>query len=81
MIKKKTGSKYEKNDGLIPDLLESDEIKRAEDEQYAHRIIACDPKVRGFAICTRDARCKTCPYALAHQNPDIPLYIWMKGAE
>lgn len=65
----------------MSELLESENLERVEDGYYAHRIIACDPEVRGFAICTRDAKCKTCPHALAHNNPDIPLYIFMKGGE
>jgi len=62
-------------------LLESNELKHAVNGQYSHKIIACDPKVRGFAICTRNEECETCPYALAHLNPEIPLYILMKEVE
>ncbi len=65
----------------MSEILCPDELKRAEDEEYSHHIIACDPEVRGFAICTLDGKCKTCPYALAHLNPEIPLYIFTKGGE
>ncbi|MFA6728584.1 MAG: hypothetical protein WCS17_10280 [Prevotella sp.] len=61
--------------------LESGELKRAVNGQYSHKVIAYDPKVRGFAICTRNEECETCPYALAHLNPEIPLYIFTKGDE
>lgn len=65
----------------MSELLESDKLNRAVNGQYSHKIIACSPEVRGFAICTRNEECETCPHALAHLNPEIPLYIFMKGED
>lgn len=62
----------------IPDITSLDELKRAEDREYSSHIIICDPKVRGFAVCTQNEKCNTCPYALAHLNPEIPPYEFMK---
>jgi len=62
--------------------LQSDGLKRAVNGQFSQRkIITCNPEVRGFAICTRNEECETCPHALAHLNPEIPLYIFMKGED
>ena len=48
----------------------------AEDYQYSRPILACDPKIRGTAICHTNGKCSQCGFAQKYENPEeVPLFF------
>ncbi len=43
----------------------------ASDGQYSKSVIACDPKIRGLAICHLDGMCSTCDYAKKYEDEHL----------
>lgn len=42
----------------------------ATDNQYSHSILACDPVIRGTAICHNDGKCSECIFAYRYEHPE-----------
>ena len=48
----------------------------ATDNQYSTPLLACDPKIRGTAICHTNGKCSQCGFAHRYENPDdVPLFF------
>jgi hypothetical protein len=45
----------------------------ADDYQYSKQILACDPRIRGTAICHLNGRCSVCIFAYRYEHPEEPV--------
>ena len=53
--------------------------KVATDNQYSTPLLACDPKIRGTAICHTNGKCSQCGFAQKYENPEEVPFIFFKG--
>ena len=43
-------------------------IREIKDGEFAKPIIACNPKIRGLAICHTDGYCSSCGFAAKYRD-------------
>lgn len=47
-------------------------LREIKDGEFARPVTACNPKIRGLAICHFDSRCRSCTHAkkFRDENPE-----------
>ena len=50
----------------------------ATDNQYSRSILACDPRIRGTAICHIEGKCSGCIFAHRYEHPDEQIIYFEK---